>query len=141
MTLWKLEVITRGGQGDRFLAAVVGIEHTLFNIGPGAADLGVLGEVMLDGRDEQAPFTAFDHDMFVGFRWAFNDVADTSVLGGPVIDYESGEIIAFLEAARRVRDRWVAELETRWLLNTDPTTPLHGIRRDDFLTLRLSRYF
>lgn len=35
----------------------------------------------------------------------------------------------------------VAELEARWLLNTDATAPLHGIRRDDFLTLRLSRYF
>lgn len=140
-TLWKLEAMTRGGQGDRFLAAVAGIEHTLFDIGPGAADVGLLGEVMLDGRDERAPFTAFDQDLFLGFRWAFNDIADSSVLGGPVIDYESGEIIAFLEAERRVGGRWVAELEARWLLNTDATAPLHGIRRDGFLTLRLSRYF
>lgn len=140
-TLWKLEALTRGGHGDRFLAAVAGVEHTFFNIGPGAADLGVLGEVMLDGRDENAPFTAFDHDVFIGFRWAFNDIADTSILGGPVVDYESGEMIAFLEAERRVGDNWVVEVEARWLLNTDETAPLHGLRRDNFVTLRLSRYF
>jgi hypothetical protein len=78
-TLWKLEALTRGGHGDRFLAAVAGVEHTFFNLGPGAADLGALAEVMLDGRGNDAPFTAFDNDMFMGFRWAFNDQADTSI--------------------------------------------------------------
>lgn len=140
-TLWKLEAITRGGHGDRFLAAVGGVEHTLFGIGPGPADLGLLAEVMLDGRDEDAPFTAFDHDVFLGFRWALNDLADTSVLGGPVVDYRNGEVIAFLEAERRFGDRWVAELEARWLFNTDASAPVHDLRRDDFLTLRLSRFF
>ncbi len=140
-TLWKLEAMTRAGQGDRFVAAVAGVEHTLFGIGPGPADLGVLAELMLDGRDELAPFTAFDHDLFFGARWALNDPADTSILGGPVIDYKTGEIIAFLEAERRLLDRWVAELEARWLMNTDEGSPLHGLRRDDFVTLRLSRHF
>ncbi len=96
---------------------------------------------MLDGRDTSAPFTAFDHDVFVGARWAFNDTADTSVLGGPIVDYETGEVVAFLEWERRFGDRWVATLEGRWLINTDPTAPLHGLRDDDFLTLRLSRFF
>jgi hypothetical protein len=140
-TLWKLEAMTRGGQGRRFLAAVAGVEHTFFSLGSGGSDLGVLTEVMLDGRDEDAPFTAFDHDVFVGARWAWNDAADTSILGGPVIDYQTGEILAFVEAERRFGDRWVAELQARWLVNTDETAPLHGVRRDDFVTLRLSRYF
>ena len=69
-TLWKLEAMTRGGHGDRFAAGVFGVEHTLFNVGPGAADLGLLAEVMLDGRGDDAPYTAFDNDVFVGFRWA-----------------------------------------------------------------------
>ena len=140
-TLWKLEAMTRGGHGDRFLAAVAGVEHTFFSVGPGAADLGVLAEVMLDGRGNDAPFTAFDNDLFVGFRWAFNDRADTSILGGPVIDWETGETIAFLEAERRFGNRWVAGLEARWLINTDETAALHGLRQDDFVTLRLARYF
>ena len=140
-TLWKLEAMTRGGHGDRFGAAVAGIEHTLFSAGPGPADLGLIGEVMWDGRDESAPYTAFDHDVFVGARWALNDDADTAVLGGPVIDYETGEALVVLEAERRVGDRWVAELEGRWLLGTEMGAPLAGLRRDGFLALRMSRFF
>ena len=140
-TLWKLEAMTRSGHGDRFGATVFGLEHTFFNLGAGRADLGVLGEVMLDGRDTSAPYTAADHDVFVGARWVFNDTADTSVLGGPIVDYETGEVVAFLEWERRFSDRWIATLEGRWLINTDQTAPLHGLRDDDFLTLRLSRFF
>ncbi len=140
-TLWKLEAMTRGGHGDRFIAAVAGVEHTLFGIGPGPADLGLLAELMLDGRDETAPFTSFDNDVFFGARWAFNDSADSSILGGPVIDYETGEVFALLEAERRFSDRWIVALEARAFMNTDPSTPVHTLRRDDFVSLRLSRYF
>jgi hypothetical protein len=139
--LWKLEALTRGGHGRRFLAAVVGVEHTLFGIGPGAADLGLLGELMFDGRDESAPFTAFDNDVFLGFRWAFNDPADTSILGGPVLDVRSGEVLAFLEAERRFGDRWVASFETRWVFNTTAGASLHALRRDSYAAFTLSRFF
>ena len=140
-TLWKLEAMTRGGHGGRFAAGVVGVEHTLFSVGPGAADLGLLAEVTLDGRGDDAPYTAFDHDLFVGFRWAFNDIQGTSILGGPIVDLEHGETIAFVEAERRFGERWVGAVEMRLLLNTDATAPLHTLRRDDFLTLSLSRFF
>jgi hypothetical protein len=140
-TLWKLEAITRGGHGDRFAAAVLGVEHTLFGVGPGAADLGLLAEVMWDGRGHDAPYTAFDNDLFVGFRWAFNDVQGTSILGGPIVDLAHGETIAFLEAERRFGERWVGAVEMRLLLNTDATAPLHTLRQDDFLTFSLSRFF
>ena len=113
----------------------------MFGIGPGPADLGLLAELMLDGRDETAPFTPFDNDVFFGARWAFNDTAASSILGGPVIDYETGEVFAFLEAERRFSDRWTVALEARWFMNTDATAPVHGLRRDDFVSLRLSRYF
>ena len=140
-TLWKLEAMTRGGHGGRFAAGVFGVEHTLFNVGPGSADLGLLAEVMLDGRGDDAPYTAFDNDVFVGFRWAFNDIQGTSILGGPIVDLEHGETIAFIEAERRIGERWVGALEMRLLLNTDITAPLHTLRRDDFLTFSLSRFF
>ena len=139
--MWKLEALTRGGHGDRFAAGVFGVEHTLFSVGPGAADLGLLAEVILDGRGDDAPYTAFDNDVFVGFRWAFNDVQGTSILGGPIVDLEHGETIAFIEAERRLGERWTGTLEMRLLLNTDNTAPLHALRRDDFLTFSLSRFF
>ena len=140
-TLWKLEAMMRGGHGDRFAAGVFGVEHTLFNVGPGSADLGLLAEVMLDGRGDDAPYTAFDNDVFVGFRWAFNDVQGTSILGGPIMDLKHGETIAFIEAERRLGERWIGALEMRLFLNTDVMAPLHTLRRDDFLTFSLSRFF
>jgi hypothetical protein len=76
----------------------------------------------------------------VGFRWAFNDVQGTPILGGPIVDLEHGETIAFIEGERRVSERWVGALEMRWLLNTDITAPLHTLRKDDFLTFTLSRF-
>ena len=111
--------MTRGGHGGRFAAGVVGVEHTLFSVGPGAADLGLLAEVTLDGRGDDAPYTAFDHDLFVGFRWAFNDIQGTSILGGRSWTSSTGETIAFVEAERRFGERWVGAVEMRLLLNTD----------------------
>lgn len=140
-TLWKVEALTRGGHGDRFAATVAGLEHTFFGVGQSPQDLGVLAEVMLDGRGPEAPPTIFDHDVFAGIRWAWNDVADTSILAGPMIDYRTGETVSRVEATRRVGDRWVAEVEVNWIAWTDRGSPLHGLRRDDTLTLRLQRYF
>ncbi len=140
-TLWKLEAMTRGGHGDRFAAGVLGMEHTFFGVWPGAGDLGLLAEVMLDGRGVDAPYTAFDNDLFVGFRWALNDVQGTSVLGGPIVDLDHGETIAFVEAERRFGERWIGAVEMRLLLHTDHTAPLHTLRRDDFLTFSVSRFF
>ena len=59
----------------------------------------------------------------------------------PFLRFEHGETIAFIEAERRIGERWVATLEMRLLLNTDIAAPLHTVRRDDFLTLSLSRFF
>lgn len=140
-TLWKLEGMTRGGHGDRFLAAVVGVEHTLFGLGGGSSDLGILGELMVDGRGDDAPPTVFDNDVFLGLRWALNDSDDTSVLGGAIVDYRTGETIAFLEAERRIGGRWTVEIESRWFQNTLAGGVLSGLRRDDFFTLRVRRHF
>jgi hypothetical protein len=140
-TLFKLEAMTRGGHGERFGAATGGIEHTLYQVFGGGTDLGLLAEFMLDGRGPTAPPTVFDHDVFLGFRWAANDVHDTAILGGPVIDYRTGEVLALLEMERRLGDSWRFELEARFFANTAPGGVPHGLRRDGFVTLRLSRFF
>ena len=140
-TLWKLEALTRGGHGDRFLAVAAGLEHTRYQLFGGASDLGLLAEVMVDGRDDSAPFTLFDNDVFGGFRWALNDAQDTSVLGGVVVDWETGALLGLVEAERRLRQDWTVELEARVLGNTDPGTVADALRRDSFLTLRVGRYW
>lgn len=140
-TLLKFEGISRGGHGRRFFAATAGIEHTLYQIFSTSGDLGLLTEAMIDGRGSEAPPTVFDNDVFVGIRWALNDVAGTAVLGGPVVDFETGEVIAVVEAERRFGAQWRLEGEARFFANARAGQPIAALRRDGFLTLRLSRFF
>lgn len=138
--LWKLETIRRSGQGSTFSAVAAGVEYTLFGIRGGNADIGLLAEYLYDGRDEQAPPAALDDDLFVGLRFALNDVNDTMILFGAITDRESRGTSAFLEGQRRLWESWRLELELRWLRGVDDVT-LSGFRRDSFLTARLARFF
>ncbi|NIP75688.1 MAG: hypothetical protein GTN90_06815, partial [Xanthomonadales bacterium] len=123
--LWKLEAMTRSGHGARFAAAVGGFEHTLSGIFETNADLGLLAEYNYDGRDEErAPATVFDDDLFLGARLTMNDVQDTSVLGGAIIDRDTRSTILFAEAERRIGDNWKIELEGRFFLNVSGSDPL-----------------
>ncbi len=139
--LWKLEAIARAGQGSTFAAAVAGFEYTLYQVGRTAADVGLLAEILRDGRDPTAPPTIYDDDLFVGSRLAFNDAFDTQVLGGAIVDRRDRSVAAFLEAERRVGERFTLELEARWFLNVAPTNALATLERDSHVTLRVSRYF
>ncbi|MBW2149143.1 MAG: hypothetical protein JRG73_11840 [Deltaproteobacteria bacterium] len=139
--LWKLEAITRGGHGARFAALVVGFEYTFFGVFGTAADLGVLGEYLYDGRGDDAPATPFDDDVFVGARLALNDPQSTEVLAGAIVDRDTQATFANVEASRRFGDRWTIELEARAFINIQPSDVLFGLRRDDYVQIRVARYF
>jgi hypothetical protein len=140
-TLLKLEAASRGGHGDRLYAVSGGIEHTRYQIFGSDGDLGLLAEIMYDSRGHSAPPTLFEHDVFVGGRWALNDISDTSVLGGPMIDVTTGEALFLLEVERRIGSAWRLSFDARLFGNTDPASLIHGIRRDGFGSLSLSRFF
>ena len=140
--LWKLETMTRRGHGKRFVASVAGFEYTLYQIFETVYDLGLLAEYQYDGRDKTgAPFTPGDGDLFLGMRLALNDVQSTEVLAGTTIDRSSHAMLFFVEAERRIGNRYKIELEGRFNFNTQNDVLLANLRQDDFLTLRLSRYF
>lgn len=141
--LFKLEAIGRGGHGYTFAAAVAGFEVTLYQLFGGNSDLGILIEGLWDGRSDDpavTPATLFDHDAFVGFRWASNDTRGTQLLAGAVTDLTHGETIVSVEASQRLGESWLAELEATWPLWTDEESPAHHIRRDGHVTMRLTRY-
>ncbi|WP_291843067.1 hypothetical protein [Maricaulis sp.] len=142
--LWKGEAIVREGQGDTFAAFTGGLEYTFYGVTASGADFGVLAEYHSDGRDSDpavAPPTAFDNDVFLGGRLAFNDMRDTSVLGGAVIDVENGSSAVLIEAERRFGSHIVVEVEGRFTVNIDPADALASVRRDDAVTLRVTRHF
>jgi hypothetical protein len=144
--LWKLEALTRGGQGDRFYAAVGGFEYTLFDVLGTGTDLGLLAEYLYDGRDLSISgglsTGAFaDDDLFVGARLSLNDVQGTRVLTGAIVDREDQTTFLTFEAERRLADRWQIEVEGRAFVNADSTNPLAAIDNDDFVQLRLKLFF
>ncbi|MEO1426879.1 MAG: hypothetical protein AAFU58_08875, partial [Pseudomonadota bacterium] len=116
------------------------------------ADLGLLAEYQYDGRDTDivadqfgiglaAPVTVADNDIFSGARLALNDAQDTSLLIGGVVDTTDATTSMFMEASRRFGQNWTGELEARLFFNVDPTNFVDAFRNDDFLTLRITRYF
>lgn len=141
--LWKFEGIARFGQGDGFAATVAGFEYTLYQVAETEADLGLLLEYLYDGREEDgdAPLTVFQNDVFVGTRLTLNDEPDTTFLAGAIVDAEDRSVSLSLEASRRVGADMKVELEARVFPDVAAEDPLYGIRRDNAVTLRVSRYF
>jgi len=139
--LWKFEGIVREGQGDTFVASVGGFEYTFYQIFEKDWDLGVLMEYQYDGRDSDAPATGADGDVFAGLRLALNDIQDTSLLAGFSVDHDTGEQFYNLEAERRLADDYSLELRARFFAGADAGDFSSAIQQDDYIQLRLARYF
>ena len=148
--LWKLEAISRSGQGDRYTAADAGVEYTLSGIWDGWLDLGLLLEYLWDDRADDAPAGVMEHDWLLGMRLGFNDEASSEALLGMVWDPETEERLIYLEAARRLGSQWKASLEMRLFnadrpegagLTQDPDSKWGPWRDEDFVALSLEYYF
>ncbi len=139
--LWKAETIVRTGHGDRFAAAVAGVEYTFYQIAEGTSDLGLLAEYLYDGRDTSAPATLANNDLFIGARWTLNDEQDSSLLAGAIIDRNTQETAISFEAERRLSGYLKAEIEARWTENVPSNGSFSGIHNDDHVIFRLTRYF
>lgn len=141
--LLKFEGITVDGQtgpwGNRYYAAVGGFEYTVFNAF-GSSDLGFLSEYLWDDRGSLAP-VPFDDDLFVGMRWSGNDTASTSVLAGGIFDLKGNGVAANVETSQRLWQRWRLTMDARLFFNIAPTDPLYPYAHDDFVQVRLGRFF
>jgi hypothetical protein len=142
--LWKFEGLWRSQHGDHFWAAIGGFEYTLYQIRETNADLGLLLEYSYDGRSDDptdAPPVIFDDDLFLGGRLTLNDVQDSQLLAGFVVDRDDHATQLSLEAERRLTNHWNMELESRWFLNSGDRGVLKAFKKDSYLAFRLSRYF
>ena len=138
--LWKLEWLSRAGQGSRYTAAAGGFEYTRVGILDTAADLGLIGEYLFDDRGASAP-TLFQNDLMLGARLTLNDVQSSELLFGVVQDLDSPQRLYSLEASRRLGDDWTLSLESRFNSHLNAADLFGAIRRDDFIQLELTRYF
>lgn len=139
--LWKLEMINRSGQGNRFIAFVGGFEYTLSNVANSGLDLGLLSEYSFDQRDELA-LTPLEDDIFLAARLSFNDVESTEILAGAALDRESGAAFIVAEARRRIGSRWTLDLVARSFVGIPASDFfLFGIRNDDYVQTSLAFHF
>jgi len=143
--LWKLEALTRGGHDERLYAGVGGLEYTLFGVAGSGADLGLLAEGLIDTRNEnadKAPPVVGDNDVFLGTRLTLNDPDATTLLAGGLIDVITGASVFSLEAERRIGRNWMAELNANFFVGVPNSDfVLRGIRDDDVITFKLTRFF
>jgi hypothetical protein len=153
---WKLEALSRSGQGDRYAAATGGFERTLVGVLGSRSDLGLVLEYIWDQRDDEAD-TIYDHDAAVALRWRLNDVSDSQALLGVMWDVRTAEYFVNLEASRRLGDGWLLALQGRGFggTKTPPTEPpsavlevllddehkIDQLARDDYIQLELTRFF
>lgn len=152
-TALKLELVARRGQGPASTAFVAGFEHTFVGAFGTRADLGLLAEYLFDDRGDDAPLLAFEHDVFAGLRLALNDLADSRLLAGAIVDHRNGETIVSLEASRRLGERWRLGVDLRTFSGSrlpalgdaaalfDPHAKWGVLRDEDYLQLELTRYF
>lgn len=138
--LWKFEGLYRSGQGPAFFAATGGFEYTFYGIRESSSDLGVLAELMWDERGRRAT-TPFNRDLFLGLRWAANDVDGTELLTGVVGDWTNGTRFFNLEASRRIGNDWKIGLQARLWDHVADEDAMFGLRNDDYVELKVSRYF
>ena len=138
--LWKLETAYRSGQGESFVSAVGGFEYTFVGAFETAADVGVLAEYLYDERGDDST-QPFEDDLFVGLRLTLNDAPSTEVLTGFIQDLDGDSTVFNLEASRRFGDHWLLEIEARGWSGVSANDPLHGLRRDDYVQMTLSRFF
>jgi len=138
--LWKLEMVSRSGFGNRYTAATGGFEYTLYGIADSGIDLGLIAEYLYDDRNKSAT-TPFEDDIFLGARLAFNDAASSELLAGIIMDLDDSSRVMSIEASRRLGDSWKINLEGRFFSNIDRQNSLLSFDKDDFVQIELAWYF
>jgi len=137
---WKLEMIHRDTSPSAYQALTGGFEYTFYSVFDSDINVGSLAEYSYDSRD-QGQRGVFDRDLFVGARFAFNDVQSSELLAGVVVDTENGSQTFRLEGNRRIGDSWKGTIEMQLFSNIDVNDPLAALANDDYLLLELARFF
>jgi hypothetical protein len=138
--LWKFEGIVRKNKFQNMEAMVTGVEYTFGNINNSGIDVGILGEYLYDSRGELA-LSSMQNDLFIGSRMAFNDIQDTQILAGGVIDLEHSTRMWSIEGSRRVKNSWRIELEARFFPKVSNQEFVYVIRKDSFIQFTVFKFF
>jgi hypothetical protein len=138
--LWKLEAIHQSSSQPSFSAYVGGLEYTIYNLGDGLYDLGIVSEYSHDSRDN--PQEVFlQNDIFLATRFAFTDADSSAILAGAFVDLDDDSQVFRIEASRRVFGDATISLEAQVFSHTPPTNINNVFRNNDFLKLDINWFF
>lgn len=138
--LYKFEGYWRRELGWEYEAATGGIEYTFYGILGTDNDLGLVAEYALDSRGMTAR-NPYQNDGFLALRWTANDAASTSFLGGAVMDASTGALGLRFKGERRLGEDYRLSLEAYFFGNVPRSDPVYSVADDDYVQLRIARYF
>ena len=113
-TIYKTELAHTKSDDDKvsdYSQLSLGLEHTLYGV-VGKADIGLLAEYYKYKAQDESKLGAkefgnlFADDVVLGFRYSFNDSADSDILGGVAIDRDNHEKIISLEYNTRLYNKY-----------------------------------
>jgi hypothetical protein len=130
--LWSTRLRVFGG-------GAVGIDYTFFKLF-NEASLTLAAEFFFDTRPLDAPITFYDHDVFAGLRFALNDVANTELTAGAVVDVFDQSTFVRVQLSRRLAEHFKVFLDANLYFGT-PGKLTTSFVRDNFGQLRLAYFF
>lgn len=138
--LIKLETLYRYSSSDEGIAVVSGFEYTITDIAQSGADLGIIGEHVIDDRNI-SDNTLYNNDIIAGIRFAANEQNSTEILLGMVWDVETHSKLAIIEASRRIGDSIKIELSGVYLQDIADDDPIIMYQQDSHIRLVGIYYF
>ena len=94
---------------------------------------------MID-RGRKSP-QAFNHDLFVGTRFALNNEDDLQLLSGIIYDLYNSSKFYNLELSQRIGDSIQASLEARIIFDIHDSDPFKAYENESYAELKLGYYF
>lgn len=122
-TLYKIEAsyanITEDKKVSDYIHLALGVEHTLEALENGH-EVGLISEYYYYKTLEKNRLTdlnlgeTFQNDLFLGLRYSFNDIEDSSAVGGVILDTQYDEQSYYIEYETRVYDMFKIKIDYRY---------------------------
>lgn len=127
-TLYKLEALYTDIINDEnvsdYIHLAFGLEHTLEQLENGH-EIGLIAEYYYYDTLENNKLTdlnlgeTFQNDLFLGLRYNFNDIEDSNIVGGVILDTNYDEQSYYLEYQTRAFDMFKIKFDYRY---SEPST-------------------
>lgn len=140
-TQLRLEGFLRDTEYEDFMAAIIGGDHTFYDVAGTDGTLILALEYHYDDRSLRQPGTVFDNDAFFGLNYSLNDTNDSRVEFGAFYDLDTSAQLFSLTMSRRIGDRMRAQISASHVEAADGRDPLAAVNRDTFFEFSLSTFF